>query len=121
MVTPARPDHIALELEFMAILVMKKRVAEARGTAEGIEAAAVCETAAVDFFRDHLAWWVPAFAAGLQKRAGSGFYAALATVLGAFIPAERHRMGVAGSRISLGPPIVERPEEPMECAACVSG
>jgi TorA maturation chaperone TorD len=121
--SPDRPDHLVLELEFMAFLLMKKRLAQAPG-AEGEEAgerAAICEQARQEFFRDHLAWWVPAFAAGLRKKAGGGFYAAVAEVLAALIPAERGWLGVEALRAPLQPNVIERPEEQAGCAGCALG
>ena len=116
---PGRPDHIVLELEFMAFLQMKKRLlrddTESPNIADALE---VCAKAEIDFFRDHLTWWLPAFATGLQKRAGHGYYADLGRALAAFVAAERRLLGVSVPRISLGTVAVERPEEAMECAAC---
>jgi TorA maturation chaperone TorD len=119
-VRPERPDHLALELEFMAVLLMKKRLAlagaaEDAGMAEG---ATVCDEAQHSFFRDHLAWWVPAFATGLRRRAGGGFYAALGQVLAALIPVERHRLGVDTPSVPARPSSTEGPEEPAGCAGC---
>jgi TorA maturation chaperone TorD len=114
--TPAatgRPDHLALELEFMAFLMLKGRQADG-------ELAAVCEAALRGFFRDHVAWWVPAFAAGLRRRAGEGLYAALATVLAAWLPAERTLLGVAAPRAPAVALPVEQPDEPPTCTGCAT-
>lgn len=112
---PDRPDHIALELEFMAFLLMKKRLA---ATAEQSE---VCAEAERTFFRDHLAWWVPSFATGLRRKAGDGLYAALADVLAALLPTERARLDVPPPRVPLQAVLVERPEEQPDCSACPAG
>jgi nitrate reductase assembly molybdenum cofactor insertion protein NarJ len=53
---PERPDHIALELEFLAFL-LEKRCATAEP--EQIE---VCDDARAKFVQDHLVWWAPTFA-----------------------------------------------------------
>ena len=70
--SPERPDHLALELEFMAFLLTKKRLALAAVELdpEAAEQVSICDRAQRDFFRDHLAWWVPSFAAGLRRKAG---------------------------------------------------
>jgi TorA maturation chaperone TorD len=117
---PERPDHIALELEFMAFLLLKKRLALAMPEhgLEGADRAAVCEAAQRSFLRDHLAWWVPAFARGLRRKAGEGFYAAVGEVLAAFLPAERGRFDVPAPRTPLQPAFIERPEEQAGCASC---
>jgi len=114
---PERPDHIALELEFMAFLIMKKRLAAASPD-EPSERAEVCAKAMVSFFREHLAWWIPAFATGLRRKTGSGFYAAVGEVLAALLPLERARLRVAAPRFPLEPALIEQPEEQPGCASC---
>ena len=71
--SPERPDHLALELEFMAFLLLKRRqaIAATDHDPEAGEQASICDRALRDFFRDHLAWWLPAFAAGLRRKAGA--------------------------------------------------
>jgi TorA maturation chaperone TorD len=113
---PDRPDHLALELEFLAYLLLKKRLALGAWATGGQERAAVCDAAVRDFFRDHVAWWVPAFAAGLRHRAGGGFYATLADVLAALVPAERARLGLPAPRLPLRTAGAEQPDE--EAAGC---
>jgi TorA maturation chaperone TorD len=117
---PERPDHLALELEFMAFLLMKKRLASAAagGDNEGAERARVCAEAEAAFIRDHLAWWVPSFAAGLRRKASQGFYAALGRVLAALMPLERRRLGVPPPRVPLQAMSPEPPEEQAGCGGC---
>jgi TorA maturation chaperone TorD len=119
---PERPDHLALELEFMAFLLLKKRIALASMPANACaaEQAQLCDDAQRLFFRDHLAWWIPSFASGLRRKAGSGFYACLARVLAAFFPVERAYWGVAPSPLPLAVTLIERPEEQPGCMACSS-
>lgn len=111
---PERPDHLALELEFMAFLLRKERLAETA------EQANICADAQRSFLRDHLAWWVPSFAAGLRRKAESGFYATAAGVLAAFMPIERARLGVAAPAAPRRPAFIERPEEQAGCTGCVA-
>lgn len=118
---PERPDHIALELEFMAFLLMKKRLATGSDERTAGEQAHVCGEAQQHFFRDHLAWWVPSFSAGLRRKAEDGFYAAVAQVLAAFLPVERARCDVPAPRLPLQPVPIERPEEQPECLGCAVG
>lgn len=117
---PERPDHVAMELEFMAILLLKRRLAAAAvgQTAGAADEVFVCEEAERAFFRDHLAWWLPAFATGLRRRAEHGFYAALSRALAALLPLERRRAGVAPPRLPLTPSLPETAEEPSGCLAC---
>jgi TorA maturation chaperone TorD len=110
-----RPDHIALELEFMAsLLALERRAAEA-GFPRGEESLKVCREAQILFLKEHLAWWVPAFARLLVQENASGFYAAVASFLAALIPAERALLGVApqSRRVSLS-----REASPDACEGC---
>jgi TorA maturation chaperone TorD len=109
----ARPDSLPLELEFMAFLLLKQRM-----TPDATEAVEVCAAAEADFFRDHLAWWAPAFAAGLVKRAGHGVYAELGRALSWFVAAECKRFGVTSARVPLAVVVPEPPEDAAACAAC---
>jgi TorA maturation chaperone TorD len=118
--SPERPDHLALELEFTAFLLLKKRLAAraADGDNGSADRVQVCADAEAAFFRDHLAWWVPSFATGLRRKAGDGPYAALGRVLAALMPIERLRYGVASPRLPLRAASIEPPEEQAGCAAC---
>jgi TorA maturation chaperone TorD len=116
---PERPDHISLELEFMAFLLMKKRlltgaVCEISGFLR------ICDDARLSFFRDHLAGWAASFATGLRRKSEDGFYAEVARLLAAFVPIERMTLNVAPPRLSLEPSLIERPEEQDGCVACSS-
>jgi TorA maturation chaperone TorD len=117
---PERPDHVSLELEFMALLSMNKRLAlEAEsGDRSSLEAIDVCEQAERAFLRDHLAWWLPSFCTGLRRKAGDGLYAAAGRILAAWLPIERQRLGVRAGRLSLVPKMIEPPDAQMGCIGC---
>jgi TorA maturation chaperone TorD len=115
---PERPDHLALELEFMAYLLWKERMAWTTADEQAAERARVCVEAQRSFFRDHLAWWVPSFAAGMRRKAEQGFYFAVGQVLAALIPQERARLDVSAPRLPLEPALIERPEEQSGCVGC---
>jgi TorA maturation chaperone TorD len=117
---PERPDHVALELEFMSFLLMKKRLAEASADSNPLaqEQARVCDQASRNFFTAHLVWWLPAFTAGLRRKAPSGFYAEVGRALAAFLPFERSWQNVPLQRLPLQPAFIERPEEQAGCASC---
>jgi TorA maturation chaperone TorD len=118
--SPERPDHLALELEFMAFLLLKKR--EALATAdvdlEAADRAMICDRAERDFFRDHVAWWVPTFAAGLRRKARDGYHDALAGVLAAWVPDECRRLGIDAVLRPAPPELIEQPDDQSGCAAC---
>jgi putative dimethyl sulfoxide reductase chaperone len=118
--SPERPDYLALELEFLAFLLLKKRLALATTDLDpdAGEQASVCERAHRDFFRDHLAWWVPAFATGLCCKAADGYHSVLARVLTGWITAECRRLDIAAVLRPVRPEMIEGPEEQSGCAAC---
>jgi TorA maturation chaperone TorD len=118
--SPERPDHLALELEFMAFLLTKRRLAIARADhdPEAAERSAVCEHALREFLRDHLAWWLPRFVDGLRRKAAPGYLDALATALAAWIPAECRRMDVSTVLRPVSPEATDWLEERSGCAAC---
>ena len=116
-----RSDHLALELEFMAFLLLKKRMTYAAGGHDlaADEQASICEQAHRDFFRDHLAWWVPAFAANLRRKVHDGYLHALAEVLATWVPAECRRLEIHTVLRPTQPERIEEPEEQSGCAACL--
>jgi TorA maturation chaperone TorD len=115
---PERPDHLSLELEFMALLAMKQRLAlqEREFIIEDDEQAKTCEQAERLFFRDHLIWWVPSFAMGLRRKAGQGLYLAAGRILAAWLSLERARFDLPAGRLALGPITIEPPEAQAGCA-----
>lgn len=119
---PERPDYLPLELEFMAFLLMKKRLAGAATDNDELarERVDICGKAEHAFFREHLVWWVAAFAQGLKRKTEQGWYAKCAELLAAFLPIERSRLGISPPRLPLQPALIERPEEQSGCAECVA-
>lgn len=118
-----RPDHLVLELEFMAFVIMKKRLAQAAAEQDPamLEQVEVCEQAQGKFFTDHLAWWVPLFTTGLRRRAGEGIFVVVGELLAAFMPQERRRFGAPAPRLPMAtakPPEPEESEEASGCAGC---
>lgn len=110
-----RPDHVALELEFMASLLALERRAAEPDFHQGEEILQVCRDAQILFLKDHLAWWVPAFARLLTHENGGGFYAAAASFLAALIPAERALLGVEPQSRQVAP---SREASPDACEGC---
>jgi len=96
---PERVDHISCELELLAWLVAKERLACSRNGEEWSERAGVCRDAQRSFVSAHVAWWVPAFAHALSRRARSLdpvplLHVALADALAALVPIERALLDV---------------------------
>ena len=114
---PERPDHVALELEFLGWLAVKELHALRDGAPP--EHLAVVRDAERAFVADHLAWWVPAFAHALRAKAGaagSPLHVALADVLASVVPLERALLGVEPPTV-LAEPRSAGLEAP-ECAGC---
>ncbi|GMQ80196.1 MAG: hypothetical protein BMS9Abin04_148 [Planctomycetia bacterium] len=113
-----RPDHIVIELEFMAVLLGLERQAAETGDAAGGERGHICRGAQRRFLEEHLAWWTPAFARLVERENGTGFYAAVASFLAALIPAERALLDVEVAAHDVAPTRLERSEE---CEGCQLG
>lgn len=124
--SPRRHDHIVLELEFMAWLIAKELYAAEQGDQDNAD---LCREAQVSFFRDHGAWWIPAFALALRRKADGiagiedlksppkSYLGAVGSFLAAFVPAERGILGI--------PPATAWPSntesEWEDCETCPSG
>jgi TorA maturation chaperone TorD len=115
-----RADHVRTELEFAGFLLLKKRLApqEALPGTSGAELAAVCQKARLSFVRDHLSWWTPSFAMALRRKADHGFYPAVATLLAAFVPVERHRLDIPPPQVPFLAKAGERDQESSGCEGC---
>ena len=107
---PERPDHVVLELEFMAHLLGLERQAAVEDSDRRAEHLQVCRDAQARFLGEHLAWWTPAFAKLLGCANQNGFYAAAGVFLAALIPAERALLRLPPASRPVGPSVVERPE-----------
>ncbi len=121
-----RPDHIALELEFMAWVIGKERRAHGEAGEEGRGHAETCRDAQRKFVEEHLAWWVPAFARALARKAAgppeledsSGtpetLQGAVAGALASFIGIERALLDIEPPEVLVSP----KPSEPAGEGAC---
>lgn len=114
---PERHDHVTLELEFMAFILTKKRLAatDPEAVDEAAERVFVCDQAERSFMKDHLSWWLPAFATGLMHKSGSGIYYEIARILAALVPAERYRLNIPAPFRPSRPELIEYPEEDTGC------
>lgn len=125
---PERWDHLALELEFMAVLCGQQLCARqawcaARSAGNTVQAnvaaeqGRVCWVAQQRFFTAHLAWWVPGFGRLLAAHRPRGFYAATGRFLRAMMPLERALLQVPPAS---GPMQVVQERRPEECAGCLA-
>lgn len=77
-----QPDHISIELEFMAHLCGKELLARENNESEAL---ATCERQERSFLENHLAHWAPAFLATVERAAVVGFYRSLARIGRVFV------------------------------------
>jgi TorA maturation chaperone TorD len=114
-----RPDFLPLELEFAALLLMKKRLASAGGLSSDTEHARVCDEARLAFFRDHLCWWAPSFTLGLRRKATHGIYYEAGRAFAAFLPIERGALGLAAPTLPILQPAPAEHND--SCEGCQLG
>jgi TorA maturation chaperone TorD len=107
---PERPDHIVLELEFMATLLGLERGAASLNSITAPERQRICREAHLRFLQEHLGWWVPGFAMLLGHQNEGGFYSAAGKFTAAFIAAEQRLLGLPPTSKRVVPTSEERPE-----------
>lgn len=86
------PDHVAVELEFMAHLCAREQRQEPGVSLREAETAAVLQR---EFLGSHLSRWSPAFCADIRRHAATGFWRATARALDWFVRQDCRYMGVA--------------------------
>lgn len=108
-----RLDHITVEAEFLYLLLAKEAAALEQGNQEGAE---ICRDARQKFFREHVGWWLPAFARVLSRVAPPGYYQELVSLVSGLSALERVSLGL--------PPfsarVIPRPSGENLQAACFS-
>ncbi len=85
-----RPDHVACELEFLALLALKEAAAIAARADDRRE---VCADAAARFLADHAGRWLQALAGRIGARAPASGLAALADLAAAVVAAHAAELG----------------------------
>jgi DMSO reductase family type II enzyme chaperone len=110
-----RPDHLALELEFLSLLCQKEAHALAR---EQTENAQICCEAQTKFLSDHLGCWAELFAKSLVTETRMEFYSVLAELLDEFIGFEKRRLSVQASKVAQRPHLAASDDRDM-CGGCV--
>jgi DMSO reductase family type II enzyme chaperone len=87
-----RPDHLSVELEFLAVLAAQEASMLSRQVSPA--GLPVCRDAQRKFLREHLGRWTPAFARRLARVVGDGALGSLALFTLAFIESECGRFSV---------------------------
>ncbi|HSP06471.1 MAG TPA: molecular chaperone TorD family protein [Acidobacteriota bacterium] len=83
-----RVDHIAIQAEFLACLILKEAIAIENHLGE--EQVDVCRKAQQDFLREHFLWWAARFASGLSEHVSASFYRCAGNFLLEFLKTEHH-------------------------------
>ena len=109
-----RPDHITVELEFMAVVSKKEALALKAGA---LENAAICHETAAGFLSDHLGCWGPAFGSRAALVSSSPWYAALGELLTRWIEADLEILGVQPSETA-DHPLPQEPPDDGSCGPC---
>jgi len=102
-----RPDHIAVELEFMHALALKEAYALAHDWGEKAD---ICREAQTGFLRDHLGRWAPSFLKSLAERTRGGTFEMIADATAACIKAHCHGAGIEAGENDLEPVAMSEPE-----------
>lgn len=92
-----RADHLAVELEFYSLLLIKEAWARSENWQEQ---AAVTRSAARQFLRDHLARWLAALAGEMEKQTVPSPYPDLLAAVVAAVAEEQKRLHVAVQPLS---------------------
>ena len=79
------PDHVAVELEFLYLLLFKQHQAASSGNAADAADAAALAATAQHFLRDHLGAWVSPFTVAVAAGAQTAFYRELGTLTFDFV------------------------------------
>lgn len=83
------PDHVAVELEFLYLLLYRQHQAAERAQAE---VAASTRQMYATFLREQLGVWVGSFAAAVKAHAETGFYRELAALTQRYVAIEVDRL-----------------------------
>ncbi len=86
-----RPDHVACEIEFLALLVLKEAIAVAGADEQRV---GLCRGAMRSFLQDHPGRWVRALAARIAQRAPDSGYAAAAASAATLLGEHALELGV---------------------------
>ncbi len=109
-----RPDHVAVELEFMYVLNLKEALA---GKDHGPEQRALCRDAQKKFLADHLGRWIDLFARSVALQ-GQPPYPMVTRSAADFVRMDAKRLGADLSPLQLAE-VRPTPFDPdFSCAGC---
>jgi DMSO reductase family type II enzyme chaperone len=109
-----RPDHVSCECEFLMFLALKEAFALENDNREMLVEISKAEKL---FLRDHLARFLPTFAAKLERDDTAGFYNTLAQLCLRFVTAECYRLRVSCGIANLRLRPADDDRVPMACGS----
>lgn len=110
-----RPDHIAVELEFMHILGVKETYAYEQNVPAHAE---ICLNAQSKFLQDHLGRWIGLFAQSVAHHTPHSLYVPVAQFAADYVQVDGQRLGVTFSTTSIAQ-VPHTPFDPdFSCANC---
>lgn len=109
-----RLDHVAVEMEFMAV-VAKKEVLALR--ADHHENATICRETAAGFLGEHLGCWARSFGLRASAVSSSRWYTALGELLTAWVETDLEILGVEPVEIA-DHPLPQEPPDDGSCGPC---
>ncbi len=109
-----RPDHIIVEIEFMAVLARKEAAAVHAGNDEHV---AVCRETSSLFLAEHLGCWAPAFGRRAAVISESPWYRALGELTAVWIERDMDHLGVTPIEV-IDRPLPQEPPDDGSCGPC---
>jgi TorA maturation chaperone TorD len=109
-----RPDHITVQLEFMAVLAKKEVMALRVGD---VDRASICRDTAAKFLTDHLGCWGRSFGLRASSVSSSPWYRALTELLTIWLETDIEILGVQPVEIA-DTPIPQPPPDDRSCGPC---
>jgi len=110
-----RVDHVRVECELMAFLLLKEAYARESGDAEVVDTTREAQRL---FMRDHLGRFAPALGDGLAAQDRDGFYGRLGLVLRRFVESECARLRVPAGPADLSLRVIIDDGAPSACGSC---
>jgi TorA maturation chaperone TorD len=109
-----RPDHITVELEFMAV-VARKEVVSLRGG--NLDDALICRDMAALFLEDHLGCWAPTFGRRAAAVTASPWYRSLGDLTAEWVEQDMSAAGVTPV-VTVEEPLPQEPPDDGTCGPC---
>jgi len=106
-----RPDHITVELEFMAVLAKKEALALQQGASEK---ASICRDTSALFLSEHLACWAPAFGRRIGAISTSPWFQNLGELVALWVEYDLTCLGVVPVEVADGP----LPQDELDDGSC---